>query len=379
MIKVKTVRTKKELKAFIRFANELYRDVPNYVPDLVMDEMNSLRPSKNPAFAFTDSCYFLAYRNETIVGRIGVLVNHKSNEKWHEKNARFTHFDFIDDLAVSKALMTAATAWATEKGTNKLHGPLGITDLDRQGLLVEGFDELDMFITIYNHPYYMDHMEKLGFEKEIDWIENQLEIPNAPNPALSKIAQRAMDNYGYRLIEFSRKKDILKWSHKVFHLYNDAYAPLYGTTDLTEAQIDMYVNTFFSYVNSDFIKVVTDAKGELAGFVIALPSLSKAMQKGQGRLVPFGAIHLLKSIRHSDILDLYLIAVRPDLQGAGVNAILMDSLLKSAIRYNMKVAETGPTLETNRQVLSQWKFFNARQHRRRRIYMKTIDEKQVPQ
>lgn len=372
MISVNRVLNKFDLKRFVSFGNQLYRDNPYYVPDLISDDFKMLSPKYNPAFEFCEAAYFLAYEEERIVGRIGVIVNHKSNEKWQQQYARFTHFDFVDNLDVSRKLMDEAVKWAKEKGLMSIHGPLGFTDLDHQGMLIDGFDEMDMFITIYNAPYYAAHMEALGFIKDIDWVECQLRLDEEKAERLEKIAQYLEQKSAYRCIEFTRKKEVLPWAKPVFELYNTAYAPLYGTTDLNQEQVNMVIKTFLGFVNPDFIKIVVDQENQLAGFAIAMPSLSMAIKKSKGKLFPFGFLHILKAIKKNTVLDLYLIAVKPELQSTGINGILLNRVLKTARKYGMTHAETGPMLESNLKVQSQWKFFDVRQHRRRRVWIKAI-------
>ncbi|MDA3845170.1 MAG: hypothetical protein PF505_01335, partial [Vallitaleaceae bacterium] len=335
MITIKEVTTRKTLKKFVDFQNILYKDSPYYVPGLRMDEINTLRKDKNTAFEYCDTIFFLAYQNEVIVGRIGVILSHKSNEKWGQRNARFTHFDFIDDFEVSKALMDSAEAWAKIRNLEKLHGPLGFTDMDHQGMLVEGFEEQDMMITIYNYPYYIDHMTKLGYEKDADWVEYQVTLPSAPVEKITRVSALVKRRYDLRLIEFTNKKEIMPWAKPVFQLLNEAYSPLYGSVLLSDKQIDDYVKTNFGFVNPDFIKIVVDRDDQLVGFAITMPSLSKSVQKSRGRLLPFGFIPILRAIKKNDILDLYLIAVKPELQGLGINAIMIESLAESARNYGI--------------------------------------------
>jgi len=372
MVKIITVKNNRELRKFVKFVNGLYKDNQYFVPDLIFDEVNTLRADKNPGFEFSEADFFLAYKDNKIVGRIGVIVNHKSNNKWDQCRARFTHFDFIDDYEVSSMLMETAMNWAKEKGHNQIHGPLGITDMDHQGMLVEGYEELDMFITIYNHPYYIDHMKKMGFKKEVDWIEYQIDVPEKPVEKYGRISEIVKKKYGYKLIEFTNKKDILPWAPRVFDLYNQAFAPLFGTTQLSKKQVKMYVDNFFGFVNPDFIKIILNKEDQIIGFAITIPSLSRAMQKAGGKLFPFGFIHILRALKKSNILDLYIIGVHPDYQGTGANALLINSIMLSAIKYKMKFGETGPELEDNHLVQTMWKYLDTRQHRRRRIFIKDI-------
>jgi hypothetical protein len=372
MIKIHHVKSKSDLKKYVSFPNDLYKDSPYYVPELVSDSVKMLTPSYNPAYEFCEADYFLAYEEDQIVGRIGVIINQKSNEKWKQKYARFTGFDFIDRRDVSQILMQTARDWAKARGMEVIHGPLGFTDIDHQGMLVEGFDELDLFITIYNAPYYMSHMLDLGFEKDIDWVECQLRLDDEKSERLKKISAYLSKNTAFQLLEFKRKKDMMVWAEDVFDLYNTAYAPLYGTTELTDKQIKMYIKTFLGFVNPDFVKVVVDADHKLAAFALAMPSLSKAMQKSKGKLLPFGFLHILKAIHKNDILDLYLIAVKPEYQNSGINGLMLNSVMQTAKKYGMTHAETGPMLESNLKVQSQWKFFEVRQHRRRRIWKSSL-------
>lgn len=370
MIEVRQVFSKRDYHIFAGFANQLYKSNPHFVPELESDVIASMKPSTNPAHSFCETAYYLAYEGSVVVGRIGVILNHRSNQKWNQKYVRFTCFDFVDDMNVSAALINTVIKWAESRGMEGIHGPLGFTDLDHQGLLVEGFDEMDLFITIYNAPYYPEHLEALGFEKDVDWVECQLKLNPQKAERLSKIANHIVARSDFRLIEFKRKKEILPWAERVFELYNTSYAPLYGTTDLDKAQIDMTIKTFFGYVNPDFIKIVIDKEGKVAGFAIAMPSLSLAMQRAGGKLFPFGFFHILKAIRHNTVLDLYLIAVDPKYHDSGLNALMLNSVMKTAVDYGMTHAETGPMLESNLKVQSQWRFFEARQHRRRRVFKK---------
>ena len=372
MITIKRVSDKKDFRVFAAFANDLYRHNAYYVPELEIDVIHLFQAEKNPAFDFCESECFLAYREGKVVGRIGVIINHKSNLKWHQKYARFTHFDFIDDLEVSKTLMEAVKSYALNHGMNTVHGPLGFTDLDHQGMLVEGFNELDLFITIYNAPYYVEHMQQLKFEKDVDWIECQLKFSQEKADKLSKLSEYLTRKSNFKLIEFHQKKELLKWAPSVFDLYNTAYAPLYGTSELTQRQIDVYIKTFFGYVNPEFIKIVVDKNHKIAAFAIAMPSLSRAIQKSKGKIFPFGFLHILKALRSNTTLDLYLIAVKPEYHHSGINGLLLDSVIRTALKYKMNLAETGPMLENNHQVQAQWKFFETRQHRKRRVWKHTI-------
>lgn len=372
MVEIREITSKRGLKKFIDYPASLYKNNPNWVPPLFFDELNTLRKDKNPAFEVCEAVYFMAYKNNKAVGRIGAILQKKVNEQWKTKQVHFTRIDFIDDYEVSSALIKRVEKWAEDKGMTEVCGPIGFTDLDYEGMLVEGFDELGTFATIYNYPYYPKHIEKLGYVKEVDWIEFLITVPDKPNEKVARLTKLVKKRYGFELLHITRKKDFMPWAVKVFDLLQDAYKELYGFTTLSKEQVDDYIKMYFGFVNPDFVKIVVDKEGQLAGFGISFPSLSKASQKSGGKLFPFGFIHLLKAIRKNDRLDLYLVAVRPDLQGKGVNAILMDSVTRSANDYGITFAESNPELESNNMVQTQWKFYETRQHKRRRCFVKTI-------
>ena len=376
MVTVKEVITKREMRQFIDFPNKLYRDNKNFVPGFYADDLDDWNEKKNPAFEYCEAKCFLAFRDGEIVGRIGATLSHKSNSKWKTQRMRFSQVDFIDDIEVSKALFSAVEEWAREKGCNEVHGPLGFTDMDREGMLVEGFDRRNMFITYYNEPYYNEHMEKLGYNKDVDWIEYKVVIPDDDNDVsvlISKIAERAKSRNNLSVKKVKYRWQLFKWVRAVFELANICYSPLYGMVELSDKQITRYANKFIPVINPDYVCFVVDENDELVAFGVSAPSLADAVKKCRGRLLPCGFFGVLRALKTNDALDLFLIAVRPDLQKMGVNAIVMDELRKSCIRNGIKVAETGPMLETNSKVLSQWKAFEKDQHKRRRCYIKTID------
>ncbi|RRD93773.1 N-acetyltransferase [Clostridiales bacterium COT073_COT-073] len=377
MITIQEVLTKAQWRIFAEFANQLYKENPYYVPDLPQDVIDTYDRTKNPAYDFCESICFLAYEGNTAVGRIAGIINHNSNQKWQQAHARFAHLDFLDNIEISTALIKAVKVWAASKGMTHLKGPLGMTDLDHQGMLIEGFQEQDMFITYYNSPYYARHMEQLGFYKDADWIEYQIAMPSETDPQyqfIHKMAAKVGKRHSFKLLHFRRKRKLVKeWGKKIFDLYNSSYAPLYGTTDLTERQADYYIKTFLSFVNPDFIKIVVNSDMKIVAFGVTLPSLSKALQKCGGKLFPFGIFYLLNAIKHNDVLDLYLVGVLPEYQNTGVNALLMDAILKECHKYQIKIAETGPTLENNLKIQAMWKHFDKRQHRRRRSWISEIN------
>jgi len=368
MIIVKPVVTRKEWNAFFAFPNNLYKGNKYFVPYLIADEKDTFSPKKNPAHEYCDTRLFLAYKDKKVVGRIAGLINNKLNAMKGMKQMRFTRWDVIDDIEVSKALFEAVFAWGKAKGMTEIIGPIGFSDLDKQGLLVEGFDQVGMFITLYNHPYYHEHLTKLGFVKDVDWIEYTVYTPKELIPRVKRISEMAQERHGYRLLEFTRKKEIIPYAKEIFHMYNESYAHLYGFCPLTDGQIEMAVDQFFMVAQLDYIYVVVDKEDAVIGFGLLIPSLSKAMQKSNGRLFPTGLFRILRSLKRYDVLDMYLIAVKPEYFGRGVNAVILHEGIKKAIEHNVVYAKTGPMLETNTYIRTQWRIFETEQNKRRRCF-----------
>lgn len=371
-IEIREVLSNRDLKTFVRFPFRLYRGHPCWVPGLDFDEMNTLRRDRNPAFEHCEARYWLAYRDGVPVGRIAGIINRRYVEIWKNSYARFGWIDFVDDPAVCRALLQTVEDWARLRGMTAVHGPLGFTDLDREGMLVEGFDELGTLATIYNHPYYPKHLEACGYAKDTDWVEFQAKTPAAVPEKALRVAEIARKRYKLRTLEVKRPKDILKHAKGVFDVLDAAYAGLYGVVPLTGRQVDAYIKQYFGFVNPEYIKIVLDDRDAVAGFLIALPSLSRALQKSRGRLWPFGFWHLYRAMKRNRELDMYIAAVRPDMQGKGVNAIFMVEMAKTAIRNGIVSAESNPELETNVKVQSQWDYWESRQHKRRRCFLKPL-------
>jgi len=371
-VQIKEVTTLKDLKAFIHFPFRVYRDNPNWVPNLVSDDLNTLRRDKNPAFETCEARYWLAYRNGAIVGRVAAILNHPHIEKWGQRYMRFGWLDFIDDPQISAALFQAVETWAKETGMSAVHGPLGFTDMDREGMLVEGFDELATMATYYNFPYYPAHMESLGYSKDIDWVEYEISMPAEPDEKIARMANIVMKRNKLKLLELRNKKELLKHAKELFHLLENEYKHLYGTVPLTPNQVDGYIAQYFGFVEPDFVPMVYNDKNEMVAFGIALPSLSRALQKSHGRLFPFGFVHLLGALKKNDRADLYLVAVKSEYRGSGANAILMNSLYQVFRKMGVRKIETNPELETNHLVQGQWKYFDTRQHKRRRVFIKQL-------
>jgi len=321
-ITIKEVISHKDLDAFIRFPVKLYQGNPYYVPSMLFDERNTLRRDRNPAFEHCQVKYFLARKDKRIVGRVAAILNQRHIEKWGQKYLRFGWLDFEDDPQVSSALLGAVETWARSSGMAAVHGPLGFTDLDREGMLIEGFDELATLSTNYNYPYYPRHMEDLGYLKDTDWVEYEMAVTPEPNPTIARIANISLRRYNLHLAEVKGKKELLKYAGDLFDLLDEAYAHLYGTVPLTRQQVDAYIKQYFSFVQPDFVPLVFNEQNKLVAFGITLPSLSRALQKSRGLLFPFGFLHMLKALHTYDLFDLYLVAVRKDYQNKGVNAVL---------------------------------------------------------
>jgi ribosomal protein S18 acetylase RimI-like enzyme len=371
-VQIEEVTTLKDLKAFIHFPFTLYRNNPYWVPNLVSDDLNTLRQDKNPAFETCEARYWLAYQSGAIVGRVAAILNHPHIEKWGQRYTRFGWLDFVDDLQVSSALLQAVETWSKESGMTAVHGPLGFTDMDREGMLVEGFDELATMATNYNDPYYPAHMEKLGYAKDIDWVEYEISMPPEPDEKIARMAAIVEKRSKLRLLEVRNKKEILEHGKELFRLLENEYQVLYGSVPLTPRQVDAYIKQYFGFITADFVPMVFNEKNEMVAFGVALPSLSRALQKSHGRLFPFGFVSLLNALKKNDRADLYLVAVKSEYRGSGANAILMNKMYQVFQKMGVKKIETNPELETNRLVQGQWKYFETRQHKRRRIFIKQL-------
>lgn len=371
-IQVKEVLTSRQLKDFVNFPYGLYKDNPFFVPPLRFDESATLRKDKNPAFDYCEARYWIAYRDDKPVGRIAGIINYAFIERWKKNYLRFGWIDFIDDKTVTQSLLMQVEAWAREKKMEAVHGPLGFTDLDHEGMLVEGFDQAGTLATIYNHPYYPKYVEELGYKKDVDWVEYLIKIPEQVPENLERIAALVKKRFQLQVVKLRKAKDILPYAKEIFRLINISFADLYGVVPLTQRQMDYYTHQYFSFIKTDYVSLIADHEGKLAAFGITMPSLSSALQKGRGRLFPFGAIHLLKAMHRNTIIDLYLVAIRPDLQGKGVNAILMNELTRSCIQHGIQFAETNPELEKNTKVQALWDYYETRQHKRRRCYIKYL-------
>ena len=374
-IQIKVVESKKELKTFVRFANKLYKDNKYYVPAIVFDELSTFNKKKNGAFDFCEAELYLAYKEGKVVGRVAAIINHKANERWGVKQVRFGWIDFIDDIEVSTALIDAVSAFGKRHGMDQIVGPLGFTDFDPEGMLVEGFDRIGTMALIYNHPYYPEHMKRLGFGKETGWLEYRITIPEVTPERYIALANVVKERYNLKVLKLSRRQIIKQgYGQKFFELINQTYCNLYGFSLLSPKQIKSYVDLYLSLIDTRMITFIENDKGELVGAAAAIPSLSVALQKCRGELLPFGWWHLLKSmfIKRPETLELLLIGVRPDYQNCGVNSLIILDLAERFREMGFKYAETNAMLESNDKIHAMWRPFEKEQHKARWIFGKEI-------
>ena len=375
-IEIKPVTTRHELQQFVQFFYDLYRGNDYAVPYLYSEEMSTLRHDKNSSFECCESRYFMAFKDGKMVGRVAAIINHRANKRWDRSQVRFSWFDFVDDQEVSTALLQAVETWGRSKGMTEIAGPMGFIDTDREGMLIDGFDKLSTMYINYNYPYYPQHMERMkGYEKANDWVELLVKVPEVVPDKFAKITEMVRKRYGLRVHKFSRKELINDgWGKRIFDLLNETYKDLYGFSQLSDHQIDQLVNDYIKIADLNLVTGVMDGD-KLVGFGITFPSFSRALQKTRdGRFLPFGWWHLLKILKwhKTDTVDLLLIGVLPEYRSKGANALIFDDLIRQFQRYGFDWAETGPQMETNEGVLSQWQYLESTQHRRHRCYRKEL-------
>ncbi len=365
---------RKELKKYVKFGIDLYRGNDCYVPPLIFEEIETLMPSKNPAFDFCEAQSFMALRDGVPAGRITAIINRVVNERTGKREARFGFVDFVDDAEVVDALFRAAEEWSRQRGMTEMVGPMGFTDMDHEGMLIDGFDELGTMATIYNYPYYPVHMERMGYKPDVDWVEYRMTVPDSVPDKYLRIASLVERKYGFKTLHYtSRSRLKADYGRAIFDLINVAYDGLYGYSPLSDRQIDYYIDTYLGILRLDCISVVVDKDGKLVAFGISIPSFSRALQRSGGRLWPLGWYHLLKAIHgKNDVVDLMLVAVSPEYQNMGVNAMVFADLLPTYIKNGYKFAESNLELADNASVQLQWQYFERRQHRRRRAFRRDL-------
>ena len=374
-IEIIPVTSRKELKQFVQFFYDLYRGNDYAVPYLFSDEMSTLEHDGNPSFECCEAEYFMAIKDGKMVGRVAAIINHRANERWDRKQVRFSWFDFVDDPEVSAALLKTVEDWGRAKGMTEIAGPIGFIDTDREGMLVEGFDELSTMYINYNYPYYPQHMEQRGYEKANDWVELRVKVPEVVPDKFAKITEMVRKRYGLRVHKFSRKELVQDgWGERIFDLLNETYKNLYGFSQLSDHQIDKLVNDYIKLADLNLVTGIMDGD-KLVGFGVTFPSFSKALRKTRdGCFLPFGWWHLLKILKwhKTDTVDLLLIGVLPEYRSKGANALIFDDLIRQFRSYGFDWAITGPQMETNEGVLSQWQYLESEQIRRHRCYKKDL-------
>jgi hypothetical protein len=372
---ITAVGSRSELKDFILFPHRLYRGNPYWVPPLICDERDTLSPGRNPAFEHAEARLFLARRHTTIVGRIAAIISHAANRKYASRNLRFGWFDAVHSNEVAKSLLDAAAAWGRERGMVTMTGPHGFTDLDPEGMLIEGFQERATISSIYNHPYYPLLMERCGFEKDVDYVEFQGSVPvGAGLPErMAALAEWSARRNRWRLARCSSIRELRRnYGQKLFDLLDESFEELYGTVPLTQRQKDYYIRKYLPFARPELIKIVCSPEEEMIGFMVALPSLAPSFQKARGRLFPLVFLHILRALRKFDSIDFMLAGVRKQSRGKGVDLLMSMDMFRTAISLGVRVAESNPELESNLRIQNEWRVVSSRQHKRRRIYRKSI-------
>lgn len=374
-VTIRQVTSRSDLRAFVKFPEELYKNSPYYVPKIFLDEMGTLTASSNPAFKFCDTGFFLAYKGDEIVGRVAAIVNNRANAQWNHMEVRYGWFDFIDDIEVSKALIDTVMDFGRKHGMTSIAGPLGFTDFDAEGMLVEGYDQICTMPLIYNYPYYPKHMEAMGFTKVVDWLEYKVYLPVGIPEKISKISELVSEKYKLHVHKITRW-DVIhnNAGGKIFDLINETYCNLFDFTILPPDLVKKYINTYIMLVDLKMVSTVEDEEGNMVAFGISMPSIVRALQKCRGRLFPTGWFYLIRSMffRREENLELLLVSVKPEYQSKGVYAMLFNDLIPIYLKYGFKYAETNAELEDNLKVRGPWDYFEKDQHKRRRVYGKNL-------
>ncbi len=374
-VEIREIHTKRELKQFIQFANDLYADCPYYCPPLFFDEMNCFDAEKNPALEVCDYQLWMAYREGKPVGRVAGIINRRANEKWGFKHVRFGWFDFIDDEEVSKALLDTVVAWGKERGMNALNGPVGFTDFDHEGLLLEGYEYPAVMASLYNYPYYVKHIEAYGLVKEADWIELQVFPPKEVPERIERLAEMVKQRYHVKIVKVKNSRELVKrFGIEYMDVIDAAYQKLYNFQPMTDKQKNYYKDMYFQFLNFDFVTLVVNEKEELVGVGLGMPDIAPALRKSGGKLFPFGWYHLIKALKAKKMerFSFLLIAVRPDYQDKGINALFLQDQIPLINQYGIHTLETTSMLETNTKVLSFFMQFDHKQHKRHRAYIKPL-------
>lgn len=374
-VTIKQVTSKKDLKAFVDFPNKLYKGNKYFVPKLFLDEFNTFNEKKNPCYKFSEAALYLAYKDGCLAGRVAAIINHRANEIWKHNEVRYGWIDFIDDIEVSKALLDSVEEYGRQKGMDTISGPLGFTDFDPEGMLIDGYDQLCTMALIYNYPYYPEHMEKLGYAKEIDWVEYKVYIPDVLPEKIVKVGEIVTERYGFRVRKLTRKEVLREGlGYKLFKVINETYKDLYNFTPMTDEMVDKYIKDYLGILDFEYVTVIEDPNGEMAAYGIAVPSIRVALQKCRGKLFPLGWYYIMRSLffKHEECIELLLVGVKPEYRNKGLMALIFNDLIPRMKRGKFVYGETNAELETNTTVQQQWGMFETEQKKRRRIYTKKL-------
>ncbi|AXT54888.1 GNAT family N-acetyltransferase [Aquimarina sp. AD1] len=372
MITIKEITSKADLTTFVKFPFELYKDSPYYVPSIIKEELDVMNPAKNPVFKNAVAKYFLAYKNNKIVGRIAAIINWIEVKEQQKPKIRFGWFDVIDDLEVTKALLEKVVDFGKQNYLEYMEGPVGFSNMDKAGILIKGFEELNTMITWYNYPYYQKHMEQLGFEDAATWVEYKIKVPTETKDKVIKFAKIIKERYQLQLLKFKKSKELLKYADDMFDLLNKTYSSLQTFVPIQQYQIEMYKKKYLPYLNPEYITCIADKNGKLIAFSIVMPSFSKALKKMNGKIYPLKFLHILKAQRRNDTAAFYLIGVDPEYQNKGVTALIFKEMNETFIRNGIEMVETNPELEENKAIQALWNDYEHEQHKMRRTYRKNL-------
>lgn len=371
-VEIKTVRNRQDLKRFVDFPEKLYKDCDNWVPALRGDEFDTFDPKKNGAYDYCESECYLAVREGEIIGRVAAIINHHANRDWGEEIVRFGWLDFIEDKEVLKALLDAVVAWGKARGCTKVKGPWGFTDMDKEGLLVEGFEHLSPFTCLYNYPYYDRLLQELGFSKDVDWTQRIAKVTDQL-PPMFQFAGLIEQRYGLHVFQARSTKELAdRYGLAIFHMYNETFAPLFQFTPLTDKQIDRYLKTYVPILRPEFVSICLDKDDRPVGFTFCVPSLAKAVKKARGRLFPLGFVHILRALRRNDTLEALMIGVLPEYQGKGANVLMFKHIHENALKFGIDKMILNPQLEENFKVQSLFEQYETEPFMRRRAYSMKI-------
>lgn len=371
-IRIKKVQSKHDLEAFIKFPMDLYKDNKNYVPPFINEEKETLDVSKNPVFKDAEAHYFIAEKDNKVVGRVAAIINWQEVNKQHKKKMRFGWFDMIDDIEVTKALLAKVEEIGKENNLEYIEGPVGFSNLEKAGMLTKGFDKLATMVGLYNDPYYPEHLEKLGFEKANEWVEFELDAPNELPEKVIKFNKIVRERYKLRELKFTKTSEIIPYVEDMFDLLDKTYSELDTYVPIADYQIEYYKKKYIPFINPDYVNCIVDENNKMVSFAITMPSYSKAMQKAKGKLLPFGWWHLLRASKKNDSAQFYLIGIDPKYQGKGVTALIFNAMFDTFKRNGIKFLETNPELEDNENIQVLWKSYDPVNHKRRKTFKKPI-------